>query len=52
LNIGQYTTGTAGTNYDYVVMEPGYPITVVVKTRKDGPYEYGIKCKFREVGFS
>lgn len=52
LRWGEYTTGTAGTNYQYVIMAPGYPREVEVYQEKGKPPELGIEVKWQETNFS
>lgn len=52
LRYGETTGGTAGTDYAYCVMEPGYPREIeVIHTKRDKP-ELGIEVRLREVSFS
>lgn len=46
------TAGTAGTDYQYVVMEPGYPQETPVTTNKTQPPEIGLKVRWREVNYT
>jgi hypothetical protein len=52
LNFGEKTTGTAGTDYKYVIMEPGYPKLISVYDEKNMQGDYAIQCRFREVNFT
>jgi len=46
------TGGTAGTDYVYCAMEPGYPQEVEILHTKDRQPELGIKVRMREVNYS
>ena len=46
------TTGTAGTDYVYVVMLPGYPQEVEIDQEKGKAPALGLKVRFREVNFT
>jgi hypothetical protein len=52
LRWGEYTTGTAGTNYQYVIMAPGYPQETEIYQEKGKPPELGIKEQWIETNFS
>jgi hypothetical protein len=52
LRYGDKTTGTAGTDYVYCVMLPGYPKEIEVMHEKGRAPELGIQCRFQEVSFS
>ena len=52
LRYKENTAGTAGTDYVYCVMEPGYPREVeLVHTKERGP-ELGMQVRLREVSFA
>ena len=52
LRWGETTGGTAGTDFVYCIMEPGYPQELEIKhTRSDEP-ELAIKVRLREVNYS
>ncbi len=52
LRYGQTTSGTAGTDFVYVVMEPGYPQEIDVLHEKGRAPELGIKCRFIELNLA
>lgn len=52
LRYGEKTGGTAGTDYQYCVMEPGYPQEIEIIHEKQRQPELGIKVRLREVNFS
>jgi len=53
LRYNEKTSGTAGTDYVYCVMEPGYPQEIEVLHRDKGSTpEMGLKVRLREVSFS
>ncbi len=52
LNFEEYTSGTAGTNFVYCIMEPGYPREVEIVHLKGREPEQGIQVQLREVSFS
>ncbi len=52
LNFEEKTSGTAGTDYTYVVMEPGYPLETEVVHVDDRETEQAIQVQLREVSFS
>jgi hypothetical protein len=43
---------TTGTNYHWVVLEPGYPQEVEITTQKGRKPELGIQVRFREVSYT
>jgi hypothetical protein len=49
---GDTTAGTAGTDYVYVTMMPGYPKEVDVKHLKGQPPELGISVRWLEANYS
>ncbi len=51
LRYGESTSGTAGTNYEYVIMEPGFPQEIETYNEKSRMVEQGIKVRFREVNY-
>ena len=52
LRYGDNTAGTAGTDYVYCVMEPGYPQEIEIIHEKGRDPEVGIKVRLREVNYS
>jgi len=52
LRYGDDTAGTAGTDYVYVVMQPGYPQEIEIKHEKDRQPELGLKVRWQEVSYS
>jgi hypothetical protein len=52
LRYGDSTGGTAGTDFSYVVVEPGFPKEPQMIFRKDGTKELAVNVRFREVSFS
>lgn len=52
LRWGEYTSGTAGTNYQYVIMEPGYPKEIEIYREKDSAPEPAITVRWVETNFS
>ncbi len=50
LRFGEYVAGTSGTDYAYVVCQPGYPIEVEVAHEKGRAPELGIRVRWEEVG--
>jgi hypothetical protein len=52
LRYGQTTSGAAGTDYIYVVMEPGYPQEIDIIHEKGRAPELGIKCRFIELNLA
>jgi len=52
LRYGETTGGTAGTDFVYVVVDPGYPQEIEIVHTKGGQPELGIKVRFREVSFT
>lgn len=52
LRYGETTGGTAGTDFVYCILEPGYPQEVeIIHTRGQKP-ELGIRVRLREVSFT
>jgi hypothetical protein len=49
LRYGDYISGTAGTNYVLVVMEPGYPQEIEYYNEKNQQTQLGIKVVWKEV---
>jgi hypothetical protein len=52
IRVGETTSGVAGTNYNYVVMLPGYPHVIDLKHNRNKEPELYLQCKFKEVNFS
>lgn len=52
LNFEEYTGGTAGTNFVYCVMEPGFPREIEVVHLEGRGVEQAIQVQLREVSFS
>lgn len=52
LRFGEKTSGTAGTDYVYCVLEPESPEYVEIKHTKGRQPEMGIKVRMREVDFA
>jgi len=50
LRYGEYIAGTSGTDYAYVICQPGFPQEVEVVHEKGRAPELGIKVKWQEVG--
>ncbi len=52
LRYGEKTSGTAGTDFVYVVMMPGSPQEVEIIHTKNRAPELGLRCRFMEVNYS
>ena len=52
LNFEEYTGGTAGTDFVYCIMEPGYPREVEIRHLDGRAAEQAIQVQLREVSFS
>jgi len=52
LRYGETTGGTAGTDFVYVVMMPGYPQEVEIFQGKGRQPSLGLKCRWQEVSFT
>ncbi len=52
LRYGETTGGTAGTDFAYVIMMPGYPQEVEVFQGKGRQPSLGLKCRWQEVSFT
>lgn len=52
LRYKETTSGTAGTDFVYVVMQPGYPQEVEIIHEKDRQPELGLKCRWQEISFT
>lgn len=50
LRYGEYIAGTTGTDYAYVICQPGYPMEVEVEHEKGRAPELGIRVRWQEVG--
>ncbi|MFA5036690.1 MAG: hypothetical protein WC479_05890 [Candidatus Izemoplasmatales bacterium] len=50
LRYGEHVAGTTGTDYAYVVLQPGYPKEVEVVHEKGRQPELGIQVRWQEVG--
>jgi len=49
LRYGEYTAGTAGTDYAWVILQPGYPQEVEVIQEKNLPPRLGLRIRWQEV---
>jgi len=52
LRYGETTGGTAGTDFVYVVMMPGFPQEVEIFQGKGRQPSLGLKCRWQEVSFT
>ena len=52
LNFEEYTGGTAGTDFVYCVLEPGFPQEVEIVHLDGREAEQAIQVQLREVSFS
>ncbi len=50
LRYGEYTAGTTGTDYAYVICQPGYPKEIEIVHEKGRAPELGIQVRWQEVG--